>query len=101
MAAENGHTDVCDELLKSKAFVNSKSKLGVTPLHLATMNGHSRTVALLVQEHLATMEVVTLENQTPLHFAAKHGQLQVCGLLISFSANPNARDSVSSTLGSL
>ena len=39
MAAECGHEDVADILLLHKAFANAKSKIGLTPLHLAAQNG--------------------------------------------------------------
>lgn len=70
----------------------SKSKNGEAPLHLAAQNGHVRVVNLLVQEHGASIEAITLDNQTALHFAAKHGQLAVSQTLLALGANPNARD---------
>lgn len=39
LAAECGHVEVADVLLTAKAFVNAKSKIGLTPLHLAAQNG--------------------------------------------------------------
>ena len=39
LAAECGHEDVADILLLHKAFANAKSKIGLTPLHLAAQNG--------------------------------------------------------------
>jgi ankyrin repeat protein len=47
---------------------------------------------MLVQEHGASLEAITLDNQTALHFAAKHGQLIVAQTLLALGANPNARD---------
>lgn len=99
LAASNGHIQVCDILLKHKAFVNSKNKNGETPLHLAAQNGYSRVCVLLIQvraiiacvlssaltllqDHNASLETCTMENQTPLHYAAKNGKHCTCNAMI-------------------
>ncbi|KHN87874.1 Ankyrin-3, partial [Toxocara canis] len=103
LAAANGHLQLTHLLLQHKAFVNSKSKAGEAPLHLAAQNGHVKVVNLLVQDHRlcilrhvrdhgAALEAMTLDNQTALHFAAKHGQLAVSQILLALGGNPNARD---------
>lgn len=70
----------------------SKSKTGEAPLHLAAQNGHVKVVSVLVEEHGALLEAITLDNQTALHFAARYGQLAVAQTLLTLGANPNARD---------
>ncbi|VDD86933.1 unnamed protein product [Enterobius vermicularis] len=92
LAAANGHLQITRLLLQNKAFVNSKSKNGEAPLHLAAQNGHVKVVNVLVQEHGASLEAITLENQTALHFAAKSGQFVVAQALLLLGANPNAKD---------
>ncbi|CAI5438376.1 unnamed protein product [Caenorhabditis angaria] len=92
LAAFNGHLSIVHLLLQHKAFVNSKSKTGEAPLHLAAQNGHVKVVNVLVQDHGASLEAITLDNQTALHFAAKFGQLGVSQTLLALGANPNARD---------
>ncbi|KAF1769981.1 hypothetical protein GCK72_001798 [Caenorhabditis remanei] len=92
LAAFNGHLSIVHLLLQHKAFVNSKSKTGEAPLHLAAQNGHVKVVNVLVQDHGASLEAITLDNQTALHFAAKFGQLAVSQTLLALGANPNARD---------
>lgn len=49
-------------------------------------------VNVLVQDHGASLEAITLNSQTALHFAAKYGQLAVSQTLLVLGANPNARD---------
>ena len=60
MAAENGHEQVADVLLWHKAFVNAKSKLGLTPLHLAAQNGYNDLVRLLIETHSAVIDALSL-----------------------------------------
>ena len=63
LAAEQGHNIVCDALLASKAFVNSKSRVGLTPLHLAALKGYTELVRSLVTTHKATIDSLTLVNR--------------------------------------
>lgn len=60
LAAEKGHEDIADLLLSHKAFVNAKTKLGLTPLHLAAQNGSTRLVQLLVETHMASADALSL-----------------------------------------
>ena len=83
---------VCDSLLANKAFINSKSRVGRTALHLAAVNGNTDLVRFLVHDHNAAIDVLTLRKQTPLHLAAGAGQLEVCKLLLELGANINATD---------
>ena len=92
VAAECGHNIVCDALLAHKAFVNSKSRVGLTPLHLAALKGHTDLVRSLIATHHAAIDSLTLRKETPLHLAAGAGQLQVCGLLIELGADLEATD---------
>ena len=60
LAAESGHNIVCDALLAHKAFVNNKSRVGLTPLHLAALKGYADLVRSLVSTHHATIDSLTL-----------------------------------------
>ncbi|XP_039593324.1 transient receptor potential cation channel, subfamily N, member 1 isoform X2 [Polypterus senegalus] len=92
LAAENGNKEIADILLQHKAFVNAKTKLGLTPLHLAAQNGYNRLVKLLVETHMASIDVLSLTKRTPLHVAALSGQLDVCSTLLNIKADINATD---------
>ena len=60
LAAEQGHLEVCNALLAHKAFVNSRSKIGLTALHLAATRGYKELVQTLIQKHNAAVDVNTL-----------------------------------------
>ena len=60
LAAENGHEEVANLLLMKRAFVNAKSKLGLTPLHLAAQNGYNTLVKLLIEKHGGTIDALSL-----------------------------------------
>ncbi len=51
---------MADLLLMHKAFVNAKSKLGLTPLHLASQNGYNKLVKVLIEKHGATIDALSL-----------------------------------------
>uniref|UniRef100_A0A0K0F903 ANK_REP_REGION domain-containing protein n=1 Tax=Strongyloides venezuelensis TaxID=75913 RepID=A0A0K0F903_STRVS len=92
LAAMNGHVQLTHMLLRNKAFVNSKTKSGESPLHLASQFGHTKVATVLLQDYGASIEAITLDNQTALHYAAKFGQLGVAQALLAFGANPSAKD---------
>ena len=60
MAAENGHEQVADLLLKHRAFVNAKSKAGISPVHFAAQSGHANLVKLLIDKHSAIVDALSL-----------------------------------------
>lgn len=61
-------------------------------MHLAAQYGHVNVLNTLIVDYKASLEAVTFNNQTPLHFAAKYGQEILSQALLNFGANPNARD---------
>uniref|UniRef100_A0A8C0JF11 Ankyrin repeat protein n=1 Tax=Chelonoidis abingdonii TaxID=106734 RepID=A0A8C0JF11_CHEAB len=71
IAAERGHTNIADVLLWHKAFVNAKTKLGLTPLHLSAQNGYNHLVKLLVETHLASIDL-TRGKKMPLFLVKTH-----------------------------
>ncbi|XP_071836319.1 uncharacterized protein [Apostichopus japonicus] len=92
LAAERGHREVAQILLTSKAFVNAKSKLGVTPLHLSAQNGHNELMKMLILNHGASIDALSVAKKTPLHLAAQYGQLRVCETLLNLKGDSYATD---------
>jgi ankyrin repeat protein len=113
-AALNGHKDVAELLLAHGAKVNAKNvdyvdmkrldeKLrrldssdyiepdGLTPLHLAVVNGH-KDVAKLLLANKAAINVKSREGHTPLHLAARMGHKDVAELLLTGKAEVNAKN---------
>ena len=50
MAAEMGHPDVCQLLLKWNAEVDARLKDGKTPLMLSCKNGHVESTQMLLEQ---------------------------------------------------
>ncbi len=73
--------EVCKLLLDKNAFVNSKTKKGLTALHYAAQKGHVELVQYLIKDYHAEIESRNSEKQTPLHLAAKYGQIETCKVM--------------------
>lgn len=92
LAAESGYQEICGILLEHKAFINAKSRVGLTALHLAATKGFTKLCIFLIQQHGAAADALTLKKQTPLHLSAESGQLAACQLLMGLRASPDATD---------
>lgn len=69
-------------LIEKGAFVNNRTSLSVTPLHLSVNKGHERIVQILL-ENGADANAPGKDGETPLHIAIGNG------LLISFFGQQN------------
>ncbi|WOL12810.1 E3 ubiquitin-protein like [Canna indica] len=77
-------------------FINKAANGGITPLHLAALNGHSDCVHLLLDLH-ADAAAMTLSyasstmaigaGSTPLHYAACGGNLKCCQVFLARGAS--------------
>lgn len=76
------------ELLKclkkeGKEIVNSKSgEYGQTLLHVASYEGTSEIVELLVDKYKADVNAIDRNGWTPLHSAAAAGNFEICEILL-------------------
>lgn len=69
---------------------------GQTPLHLASIAGHTPVVSYLLRNNAQT-DVQDSSGATPLHEAVRYGQTEIASLLLQSKANPNAKDNLGKT----
>ena len=73
---------------------------GLTPLHLAALDGHPRIngkVASMLIKRGADVAAKTTDGSTPLHLASQEGQLEAARILIESGADVRAQDNNGST----
>ncbi|XP_063606003.1 serine/threonine-protein phosphatase 6 regulatory ankyrin repeat subunit A-like [Penaeus indicus] len=69
---------------------------GNTPLHCASLAGHTEVVKLLLMKK-ADVKSETPTHHTPLHYAALAGNPILIKQLVSYGADPNAKDERNNT----
>lgn len=90
-AAENGETDVLQELLCQRPdLVNCRDSDCYTPLHRASYNGHVQAIRLLLDRG-ADPHARSSEGWQPLHSAVKWGHIEAAAMLLSAGADINAQ----------
>jgi 26S proteasome non-ATPase regulatory subunit 10 len=93
LAAANGHRDMVDLLLTTKADVNAKDNSGSTPLHqaAAAQGEHSDIVEVLLARK-ANVDAADRQGLTPLHYALLADNPDVAKWLLNHGANANVKD---------
>ena len=91
----NNINKVKEYLEKDSLNINTLNDIGVSPLHVAVINGNFEIIQLLLN-HGANPNIKSLKKkQTPLHLAYIFKCLlsdQIINLLINNQANPNLED---------
>jgi uncharacterized protein len=91
-AAERGDSAMTAALLRAKASVRAKTRVGdYTPLHIAAKSGSAPAVRALLRAG-SDAKAVTSSGATPLHFAAAAGDPGAVQALLDHKANVNARE---------
>ena len=88
-AARDGNIDAVKQALAAGVDVNTKKRMGGTPLRLAAGEGHKEIVELLISEG-ADMNAKDIDGETPLHRAAERKQTGIAELLIDKGSDVNA-----------
>mmetsp|Transcript_10817 Transcript_10817/g.24743 ORF Transcript_10817/g.24743 Transcript_10817/m.24743 type:complete len:761 (+) Transcript_10817:38-2320(+) len=97
LAAESGHPDVVDHLLKEGANVNWTDPDSMSSsLYMASQNGHTEVVEVLVR-YQPDLEMVDNLGVTPLHVAVLHGYKDIVHVLILARADVNKQTGFLST----
>ena len=69
---------------------------GQTPLHMATILGHTGIVRYLIEKG-ASITAKDISGATPLHEAVRYGRTEIARLLLEAGADANAQDSLGKT----
>lgn len=88
-AAQFGHVEVLDVLLKAGVSRDTRTKVDRTPLHLAAQEGHLDIVTQLVNAG-ADLDAKDLLKMTPLHWAVERGYFDIAECLLLNGSDPNA-----------
>lgn len=88
-AARHGCADSSKVLLSnSLSSVNFQDNSGMTPFHLACASGKLELCELFL-EHKANIRMRTVEDKSPLHLAALHGNEKIVKLLVKEGESEN------------
>ena len=86
VASAHGHVEVAKALLEAGAKVDNMKKYRYTALHAAVVEGQAETVELLVASG-ADMDIPDgYRKNTPMHWAAHHGHIDIVRNLLSSGA---------------
>ena len=98
-AAQNGHTEVCELLLKTgKASLRKTTPDGGNPLMVAAHRGHTEVCKLLLKTQISNgltiynLEETDSHGMTALNVAATHGHSNTVALLLSKGAKLETRN---------
>ncbi|GBL99074.1 Ankyrin-1 [Araneus ventricosus] len=89
LAAQRGHSQIVEILLKFKASTRVKDVNGYSPIHYAIKNGHENSAMILLTRDENVDANVTDSGLTALHIAVEKCNLNFIEYLIQAGANVN------------
>ena len=92
VAFQEDRTSVASILASNGADLDTETKAGYTPLHVASHFGSVNMVKFLLDQPEEQKVRVDVQNElgyTPLHQAAQQGHSQIVNLLLERDASPN------------
>lgn len=95
-AAQFGHSETIEVLLRAGVSRDTRTKVDRTPLHVAAQEGHLDIVNLLVM-HGADIDAKDLLRMTPLHWAVERGFVDIVQSLLTNGADPDSENKFDKT----
>ena len=95
-AADKGHFDICQLLIRYGANLSQQTISGATQLHKAAQRGHLK-VCKLIGDYREDKNPANNSGLTPLHGAATNGHLEVCKYLMNKVDNKNPAENTGTT----
>jgi ankyrin repeat protein len=95
-ATSIGSQDLLQHLLEAKGDINTRTKDGMTALHVAITCGHEPLVSLLLEAG-ADVNAENNAGETPLHKAVNRGKQKLIRQLLDAGANPNTINTLERT----
>jgi ankyrin repeat protein len=90
VAAYGGHTTVVASQIAAGVAVDETDERGKTALMFASVNGHLRSVQLLLKAGANVNRMHRVDSSTALLYATERGHAAVVGALLAAGARPNA-----------
>ncbi|XP_054161431.1 GA-binding protein subunit beta-1-like [Oppia nitens] len=95
-AAQFGHIETAEVLLRAGISRDARTKVDRTPLHLCAQEGHLTIVSLLIM-HGSDVDAKDMLRMTPLHWAVERGHTDVVDCLLSNGADVSVQSKFEKT----
>ncbi|KAK6958719.1 GA-binding protein subunit beta-1-like isoform X1 [Biomphalaria glabrata] len=95
-AAQYGHQETAEVLLRAGISRDARTKVDRTPLHVASQEGHLAIVQLLLQSN-ADIDAKDMLKMTPLHWSTEKGHVNIIATLIRNGADATLEDKFNRT----
>ncbi|XP_073240778.1 uncharacterized protein [Porites lutea] len=96
LAAQHGHTQTAEVLLRAGVSRDARTKVDRTPLHMAAQHGHTHVVELLISSGACANNADML-NMTPLHWACEHNHVDIVKILLRAGAKTDIKSKFGKT----